>query len=195
MTLDASPTLTAPRRPGLTIAIAAGLLVAAWLVAFVTPTEVERDAPFVTTMSLGEQSTGRNLSVTIDSVRLARAVHTDEWSADSGTVWVIVDMEAEAVRRDAPALLGGTTLRIGDRTYWASERPESLRRYGLSTGIPTGGVLAFEIPESSADENHAVLDLSIGQDARLDSVLRLDIDLAALDVEDDVELAPTNWGG
>ena len=194
MTPGAPPTPTVARRPVFTIAVASALLVVAWLVAFVTPTELDRSAPFVTTMSIGEPATGRNISATIDSVRLARAVHTDRWSADAGTLWVVVDLAAEAVRDDVQAVFGGTTLRIGDRTYEASERPASLARGGLSAGIPANGVLAFEIPASAADAGIAQLDLSIEEDVRLDSVLRLDIDLTALDVEDDVELAPTEWG-
>ena len=169
------------------------LIVASWLVAFVTPTEAERDAPFVTNMTIGERATGRNLSATIDAVRLSYAVHTDTWAAEGPTLWVIIELSAEAVRDDSGALLAGTTLRVGDRTYCASERPESLRRQGLSTGIATSGVLAFELPEAATD-GYGVLDLSLADDPRVDSVLRLDIDLAALDVESDIELAPTAWG-
>lgn len=194
MSGDASARRTGTRRAWLTFGAASALLVASWLVAFITPTETERDAPFVTNMTVGEVATGRNLSATIHDVRLARAVHTDEWAADGQTLWVVVDLAAEAVSDDVRATLGGTTLRVGARTYRASERPDSLRRQGLSTGIPTSGVLAFEIPEDAASAGHAVLDLSLAEDVRLDSVLRLDIDLAAFDIEADVELAPTTWG-
>ena len=172
---------------------AALLLVASWLVAFVTPTDAERDAPFVTSMTIGEPATGRNLSATVEAVRLAQAVHTNKWEADGETTWVVVDLSAEAVHDDVRASLLGMTLRVGDRTYRASERPESLLKRGLSTGIPTSGVLAFELPEAAAT-GHGVLDLSLAEDTRLDSVLRLDIDLAALDIESDIELAPTAWG-
>jgi hypothetical protein len=172
---------------------AALLLVASWLVAFVTPTDAERDAPFVTSMTVGERATGRNLSVTVEAVRLAHAVHTNRWEADGPTLWVVIELSAEAVHDDIRASLLGMTLRVGDRSYRASERPESLWERGLSTGIPTSGVLAFELPQAAAT-GHGMLDLSLTNDTRVDSVLRLAIDLAALEVEPDIELAPTVWG-
>lgn len=171
--------------------VTAALLVAAWFVALVTPESDAAERPFTIEAALGEQATGRNISATVTDVRLARAAaDANGWRAEG--LWLVVDLDVAAVIEARRALFGGVTLTVGDLTFRASERPESLLRTPLTTGVPLGGSIAFELPASVLDEP-AELRLSINEDARSDSQIVLPIDLAALPVEDDAALEPTEW--
>lgn len=173
-----------------TWAVGAGLVATAWGVAVVTPAEDAEEAPFPVTAEVGERAVGRNLAVTVTDVRRAEGVGTDEWSAEGN--WVVVDLEAEAIQSEFGTLLTLVTLEVDGRTFRASERPESLLRGGLSVGIPLSGSVAFELPEE-LDSGEAILTFGLDTDPRLDSLLVLDIDLAAIDVAREARLRPTEW--
>lgn len=172
------------------------LLVAAWLVALVTPPDDAAEQPFAVTAEVGEPAQGRNLAVTVTGVRAADEVSLGGWSA-AGT-WVVVDLDAAAVRSAQGTLLSYATLTIGDREYRASERPatasltDAMFRTALIPGIPRSGSLAFELaPDARAGT--AVLRLGIADDPRLDSLIELRIDLDEVPVEPAAELRETGW--
>ncbi|QEW04417.1 DUF4352 domain-containing protein [Microbacterium lushaniae] len=168
----------------------AALLFGAWLVAQVTPTEDADEAPFVVPAVLGEEARGRSLTVTVTDVRLAEHVSAGGWAAEG--VWLVVDLDAAATQEEDRTYLGGASLVIGGRTYRASERPASLFQQPLLVGIPRAGSLAFELPPGAVDEP-ALLHLSGDWETRLDSLIELPLDLAALDLTESSELAETGW--
>lgn len=173
-----------------TWAVGAGLVAAAWGVALVTPAEDAEEAPFPVVVGLGDRGVGRNIAVTVTDVRRAESVRAGEWSSDGN--WVVVDLDAEAVTSEFGTLFTLATLEVDGRTFRASERPASLLRGGLSVGIPLSGSVAFELPDE-LDDGDALLTFGLDTDPRLDSLLLLEIDLGAIDVDRDAELRTTDW--
>ncbi|MET0734836.1 MAG: hypothetical protein ABWY55_04225 [Microbacterium sp.] len=172
------------------------LLVAAGAVGTLTPTDQWQD-PFLVAAPMGDRAIGRDIQGTVHGITLADEVHDGSWSSGEGSLWVIVDTGLETRTRDG--MLGLSTLQVGDRLYSASDRPPSstLRRGSLTVGIPTRGVLAFELPGTILDDagaDTAELRLAVSDDPRLDSVLVTPVSLAELPHEESLELEPPVWG-
>lgn len=166
------------------------LLIAAWLLAFVTPAEDAATAPFVVSAQPGEEAAGRNISATVTGIRAAETL-SGGWAAAG--VWLIVDLEVASVLSEQGVLLGHATLQVADRSYRASERPPSLFRQTLAAGIPQSGSLAFELPDA-AFAGTAVLRLGLLEaETRLDSLLEVPLDLAGVAPEAELPLQPTRW--
>ncbi|MFS0868293.1 hypothetical protein AB3M83_13275 [Microbacterium sp. 179-B 1A2 NHS] len=172
--------------------VGVGLLLAAWGVVQVTPTDDDANGPFVVSAEIGESAVARTFEVTVTDVHLAsRVADARGWSAE-GT-WLVVDLQAEAVRTEKSTNLGNAVLVVDGVTYRASERPASFVDTSLETGIPQRGSLAFELP-TAARERSAALQLSGSEaETRLDSLVELRIDLADLEPQDEVEMEPTGW--
>lgn len=172
-------------------ALSIALVVAAWGLLQIKQPE---DAPyrsFVTTAQVGEQGVTRNLAVTVTDVHAARSVTDgDRWRAE-GT-WVVVDFDASATEDQFGALLAVSDLRIGERTYSATERGESAQRMTLITGVPQHGSIAFELPEGAL-RGPATLVFAGEDDYAADGVIEVPVDLGALPVEAEVELDPIGW--
>lgn len=171
-------------------AIGAALVAVAWGVAAITPTEDSAEDPFPVTVAVGERGEGRNIAVTVDDIRRAETVTAGEWTADGN--WVVVDLDAEAVVTESGTLLTLATLEIDGRTFSASERPESLRRASLAVGIPQSGSVAFELP-ADVRGGEGVLTFGLDTDPRLDSLIVLDVDLDAIEIEEEAALLATDW--
>lgn len=176
------------------------LLAATAVVSATTPTEAQWEQPFVVTAPLGESAAGRNIAGTVHGAQLADTIGDSAWQSGEGSVWLLVDASVESVVSD-DVTLASAVVTIGALTYSASDRPQfsTLRAAGLSTGIPTRGTLAFELPATILDEqgaDAAELHLSSAalDDTRLDSVLVTPLDLTALDHVDDVTIAAPVWG-
>lgn len=177
-------------RRGVTWAIGAALVAAAWGVAVITPAEDAEEAPFAVTAEPGERAAGRNIAVTVTDVRRAESLSAGDWSADGN--WVVVDLDAEAVVSESGTLLALATLEVDGRVFRASERPESLLRHALSVGIPLSGSLAFELP-AELTAGSGLLRLGESPDPRLDSVILLAVELQDLPVEQSTDLRTTEW--
>lgn len=168
------------------------LIAAAWVVAFVTPTDRGTTEPFPIAATIGEEVVARDFVLTVQEVRAAESISTpDGWSAD-GT-WVLVDLAAEAARVQNGTRLSGATLTLGDRTYRASERMTSMFGHPLVPGIPYRGTLAFELPQDAL-HGTGILHLSTREDNRGDNVAELTLDLGALEILPAVELDDVVWG-
>ena len=182
-------------------AVGVGLLVTAWGVTFASSQWVEPVAPFVTVAAVGEEVEGRNFELTINDVRAATSV-TGRAAANSSLMWfsegnwLIVDLTV-AGTHDAGVLFTGNILRIGERTFRASERPVSLARTALHAGIPRTGSLAFELPPDVFEDDHARAafgELCVVEDPRGDSGIGRPIGLASLEILDEAALADLEWG-
>ncbi|MCP2635833.1 DUF4352 domain-containing protein [Microbacterium sp. HD4P20] len=173
-----------------TWAIGTALVVAAWFVALVTPGEDKLVEPFAVNAALGTEATGRNIQVTVTELRRTPSVSAGSWSA--GGNWLVVELDAASVVSEFGVLFNHAELVIDGVRYGASERPDSLRRQGLSAGISRAGSVAFELPKGLA-EGAAVLEFAINGDTRLDSVILVEFDLEDVRQVDDVELAATGW--
>lgn len=173
--------------------ITMALLAGAWLIALATPPDDAAERTFHTPATIGESASGRNLTVTVHDVRAARAIVVDDWRADGS--WIVVDLNAEAVVSQEDGVLRTALLQIGDRTFQATERGPSgwsLKGAALVPGVPHTGALAFEVP-ADALSGTAELQLSTSADTRYDSVLVLPVDLGALSVHDELDLASADW--
>lgn len=168
---------------------AAALMLAAWGVGVMTPSEYTPEPAHLVSAEIGEQATGRDIVVTVTDVRAARMASTDRWYGE-GT-WLVVDLDAAAVTSSSAALRGAT-LKVGDLTFRASERMSSLLDARLFAGVPRSGSIAFELPEGGLTGS-ATLSLSTKSDTRGDSVITLDIDLDEVPVSAEEELLPTGW--
>ena len=175
-----------------TWALGAALLVAAWFVALATPGEDRAQSPFVVAAEMGETATGRNIAATVIDIRRTAEVreHAGGWVAEGN--WVVVDLEVAAVTSEALTRLGHATIEIDGVRYSASDRPDSLAEVPLSVGIPQSGSLAFELP-SELESGHAVLELALRSDTRLDSMIVLPFDVADVSHVARAELRETGW--
>jgi hypothetical protein len=170
--------------------IGVGLVVAAWLVALVTPGADEIVAPFSVHAAVDEEATGRNIQVTVTELRRASEVSAGDWSAEGN--WLVVDLDAASVVSEFGVLFNHVELVIDGVRYSASERPDSLRGQGLSAGIPRTGSVAFELPKGLV-AGSAVLELALDGDTRLDSVIIVAFDLQDVREADEAELVDTGW--
>ncbi|MBS0023954.1 hypothetical protein [Microbacterium paraoxydans] len=177
--------------------LTAALLAGAWGVSKATLPDDAANAPFPATARIGEESTVRNLSVTITDVRLAERVADEKgWAAD-GT-WLVVDLEAASVVTQDLSTLSLAQLTIGDRTFSATDRGTTFAQQRLVTGVPRSGSLAFELPDDVTGDR-ATLRLGVpgaalGEVLR-DGVIDLPLDLSQLPVEDEVLLRTNGWAG
>ena len=191
---DASPSSAARRgrlRRAMPWALAVVFVFAAW---GLTQVQQPEDAPydsFITTAKVGERGVARNLAVTVTEVRAARSVSDGaRWHAD-GT-WLVVDLDAAAVQDQFAALLSTSNLRLGGRTYSATERGESARGMPLVTGVPRHGSIAFELPEGAL-KGTATLVFAGEYDTSADGVIEVAIDLDDVAVQNEVVLDPIGW--
>ncbi|NYF17014.1 hypothetical protein HDC37_001842 [Microbacterium sp. AK009] len=171
-------------------AIGLVLVVAAWGVIQITPTQDDAETPFPLAAGIDQAATARGFAVAVTDVRLGARAVAGGWSAD-GT-WLVVDLEAEATHEEDGTVLDRADLTIDGVTYRASERPSSLFGSGLTPGIPRQGSVAFELP-SDVVRRAATLELGLNEDARLDSAVTVSIDLAELELLDEVEVRETAW--
>lgn len=178
----------------LTWATAVGVLVVSWLVVSLQPGEQLTQGPFVVNVSLNEQGTGRNIEATINDVLLAQVVQVDQFEGVSATTqgtWLVADITA--FNLITPRALTSFLL-VGDDEFRGSQRlgNDALESRVLVVGIPTSGVVLFEIPrETAATATSATIVIGLSSDWRLDSVIATTIDLTALSTEPLALVAPT----
>lgn len=187
------------RAAWISVAGLTALLVASGVVAATTPSDAQWQQPFAVAASTDERASGRNLAATVHGAVLSDEVSAGSWSSGEGSLWVLVDASVEAVVTEQATLLGHAVLVVGDRTYAASDRPDdsSLRRAGLSVGIPLRGMLAFEVPANTLDGETAAraeLQLAVDSDPRLDSMIVLPLDLTALPHHRAAQITAPAWG-
>lgn len=191
--LSTAPIAPTSRLPGWAAwIIGAGLIVAAWFVALVTPGEEQAQAPFPVAAVVGEPATGRTITATITDIRRAAVVSApDGWTAEGN--WLVVDLEAAAVLSEDSGYIRHAMVEIGGVRYSASDRPNLLLNQPLAIGPSRTGSLAFELPDG-LDAGAATLELaSDSTDVRLDSMIVLSFDLAEVPAVETAELAETDW--
>jgi len=172
-------------------ALSVVLVAAAW---GLTQVQKHEDAPyesFVSSTTVGERAETRNLSVTVTEVHAARSVSDGQrWRAE-GT-WLVVDFDAAALDDQFGALLATTDLRLGDRTYSATERGDTAKSMVLVTGVPRHGSIAFELPEGALT-GPATLVFATEYDTSADGVIEVPVDLDDVPMQNEVELDPVGW--
>jgi len=166
------------------------LVVAAWFVAFATPAEDAREAPFVVRAEVGQKAEGRDIAARVDGLRRADAVTAARWRAEGN--WLIVDLTVSSRVTTSGAFLGNATLHADGRAYYASERPTSLHRQRLYADLPRSGSIAFELPPDLTP-GIATLRLGGSTDERLDSVLEITLDIGGIAPGAEEELRTTQW--
>lgn len=176
------------------------ILSVASVVLHTTPNRDLQQSPMVVSAAVAEPASGRNIRATVHSVGVTETVAAGNgWAGKTAGIWVVVELSVEAVVDDQGAALGTAILRVGDTTFGASTRPgaATLASVGLATGIPLTGPLMFEVPAdvaASAEAHGATLELATNSDPRVDSLLVVPVDLAALDVQPTIDVDSPEWG-
>ena len=89
-----------------TAAIAVSLLIAAWAVVAVTPSDDDAQAPLFVDATVGERATARNLAITVNEIIATKAPTAGPWQMKAeDAVWVLVDLTAEATSTETLASL------------------------------------------------------------------------------------------
>jgi hypothetical protein len=188
-----SPRVRVPRRSVLSALTVVVALAATVVVYGITPHGDDINAPFNVRGSVGDVLTGRTLSGSVNSVRLASSLDASsadsEWTGETTGTWVVVEARIAAV--DEPSPLYRPTLTIGDTTYYATERltPVTLDNDLVRPGVASTGVILFEVADSvlaSSEAARAEFGLSASYEAILDSRLVVEVDLRGMPVEPDV---------
>lgn len=158
--------------------LSAFVLAAAWFVVANTPTLEDKRASFDVKVEPGEWGVGRNIEARVVGATFADHLDDQSWQAPGN--WFIVQIEAAAVADADTASLGIAELTVDGITYSSTERSTVLiRGTSLLVGVPLSGVLAFDLPAEVRDGT-AELRLGLGLDQRLDSIIVVPIDLAAM---------------
>ena len=195
--MTASPTLRRHAANGVLLTV---ILALAAFVLHTTPSREAQQSAIVVPGAIGESASGRNIRATVHSVAVTEAVTAGNgWAGTTPGVWVVVDLTVEALVDDQATPLGTAVLRIGDVSFSASTRPQqgTVAGMALATGIPVHGPLMFEVPASavqSAPAGDATLELATDSDPRADSLLVVPVDLTALVVQPELDLAFPEWG-
>ena len=175
---------------GLTVVVA---LAATVVVYAITPHGDDINAPFTERGAIGDVVTGRTLSGSVTSVRLASSIDAttadSDWTGETTGTWVVV--EADIAATVEPSSLYRPTLTIGDTTYYATERLSlvTLDDGLVRPGIASSGVILFEVSGAalaSDDAARAEVGINSSYEAILDSRLVIEVDLRDLPVESDV---------
>lgn len=168
------------------------LLAGAWVLNTVALPDSAPRAPFVTAAETGRDATAGNLAVTVTDVRAARSVTDAEGWTAAGT-WLVIELDAAAVRSQYGAQLSTAELMIGDRAFHATERGRTFFRSDtLVPGVMRRGALAFELPDGAL-RGQAVLRLGASRVTAGAGVVELAIVLDEIPVEDSVTLPLTSW--
>ncbi|MCU1405840.1 MAG: hypothetical protein JWQ43_2143 [Glaciihabitans sp.] len=198
------PTLRPPRKSvaryvlnGVGLAV---ILAVTWVVVHTAPTVDQWQAAMPVVGSVGDTLTGRNIEVTVHNVRIADSVTASNgWAGQTTGTWVVVDASAATLDDEIQSNLELAELQIGDVIYGASNRPGfgSIAGEGLSAGINLTGPLMFEIPRDLLETDAAstaLLRFGLDSDPRLDSTIEVPVDLAELDITDQLTTDEPLWG-
>lgn len=171
------------------------LLAAAYAVTATIPTSQAVEAPFASRGVIGDEIVSQHLIGTVNEAHFADEVELDLWRGTTNGVWFIAD--TTLVATTAPE---GTEvdLFIGGVRYPSSSRGDGVVDESVvDAGFASTGPILIELPADVLDRpgaREAVLRISTGFDARLDSVIEVVIDLTQLDMDERVELEPTRTG-
>ncbi len=173
------------------ILVGTAFVAAALVVAVLAPSDVQQQKPFVSVIpALGTEVQTQKFSATVNELRLTNRVQTPEWVGVTDGVWLVIDIEF-ARRLDSGGIDG--SLRIGERDYRASARPDtaSINDGAIGDpGLPWIGSMLFELPESALSApgaDVATLQLSTGE-VRLAGVLEYTFDLGGIDRTDSITI-------
>ncbi|WP_417555094.1 hypothetical protein [Microbacterium sp.] len=168
------------------------LLAGAWLLNAAALPDSAPEQPFVTTTSVDSVATAGNLSAKVTAVRAARSITDPQGWTEDGT-WLVVELDAAAVRSQYGSSLATAELTIGDRTFSATRRAQTMRDSGaLVPGVMRHGALAFELPEGALKGTGTLRLANIGVVAG-NAVIELPVDLDDVPVEDAITLPDTDW--
>ncbi|WP_152631051.1 hypothetical protein [Agreia bicolorata] len=178
------------RRGAMSALTVVAALVATVVVYGITPHGDDINAPFNVRGNIGDVLTGRTLTGSVTSVRLASSIDAtaadSDWTGETTGTWVVV--EADIAARFEPSSLYRPTLTIGDTTYYATERLSlvTLDDGSVRPGISSAGVILFEVANDqlqSADAAKAEIGINSSFQSILDSRLVTEVDLTSLRVE------------
>ena len=168
------------------------LVALAFAVARTEPQEEFGFAPFAVRVQPGEVGEGRGLQGAVDGAVLADTVRLDGWTGETTGTWLVVRTRMATTENPS---LAYATLRVGERTWVASNRPgsDAMHAAVLDPGMPIAGSFVFEIPADLVDEpaaRTAIVRLADDGDTRLSTVIEAQLDLTQLAHESEFEIPP-----
>lgn len=166
-----------------------GLLALAFGVAYSAPGDDEIEAPFVVSGELEQQVVSQHLVVTVLDAQLADEVVVETWRGTTSGVWLVVDATVQA-RTERSTV--DVNVYIDGVRYPASGRisTDAVDGRVADAGFPVTGPVLVELPADiveRAGARSAIVRFSSGIDARLDSVIDVEVDLTSLQHDDRVD--------
>lgn len=171
---------------------AAILVTAAGVVTQVIPDDLHEDDAFAASVSHDGWAANRDIRVRVDEVATAAAVvqesYGKQWRSEGN--WITVQLRGEAISNALRGRIGDARLSIDGVTYRATESAGSDARSAAYTpGSASITTLAFELP-ADLDPSRATLRIwPSTMYPRLDTEIVFDLDLAAADHHEEVELS------
>ncbi|MBO9194841.1 hypothetical protein J5277_12050 [Rhizobium sp. 16-449-1b] len=168
-------------RPALMIpaVLAAAVLLAA--LKETTPSYAVLTGPIGTAGEQSKTVSSRTFSVKVDRVLRAKAIDYEQFGRavdlQSSGVWVVVSAELQALQKTMPvraATLVGASGRFYRQSRRAGDAPNNLSAKTVQPGLPTTGVLVFELPEDET-ENMKLM-LSEQYDPQLEDEIGVSLD-------------------
>lgn len=168
------------RRPAV-IAIAVGLLAAAFLIRLTQPSDEDVEKPFVTAVVFDQQVEGRDLTFTAHDAFLSDRLTTSDWVGETEGVWLVIDATIGSKLGIATPY---ATLTVGGVQYTSSDRPDDAALgASLDPGLPQRASFVFELPLSAIegqDAAQARVRFATAFQVRLDSAIDMRLDLTTL---------------
>ena len=192
-----SKAMTSKAMTSRVVGILAGvaLLAAAYAVTATIPTSQAVEAPFASRGVIGDEIVSQHLIGTVNGAALANEVELDLWRGTTNGIWFVADTTLSAMTE--PELIQVDLFLDGVRYPSSSRGDGVLDESSVDAGFASTGPILVELPADVLERpgaREAVLRISTGFDARLDSVIEVVIDLTQLDVDERVELESTRTG-
>lgn len=171
---------------GLTLTVAACLIYAA------TPSDQSTIRAMVRSGQIGEPVSSRLLEATLVSGEFADAIVVDEEEISGN--WLILTVSASAEGTEQYSGIGLASVTFNDTTFLSSDQVgEGLLEAELRIGVPTLGVIAFELPASAQPHEASLRLVMQGWTPELDDVTELRFDASTLPRVDVHEIEDPRW--
>jgi hypothetical protein len=129
-----------------------------------TPPYAKLTGPISTVGRQGQTVSSDTFGVKVNRVLKAKAIGYDQFGRtvdlQSSGVWVVISAELQAFRKTMPvraATLIGASGRMYRQSRRAGEAPNNLSVKTVQPGLPTTGLLLFELPEDELRDMKLVL--------------------------------------
>jgi hypothetical protein len=167
--------MTWPGRIGTGVAVLAALAVGQTIDATLPGTD---DRPFVHAAGVGDRVQLAYADVTVDAVRVAKTLATNQGDVGTPGRWLVVDVTVVAWGR--PLSQPGVSLEDTSGRSFVSDPRSGYSPLYTRTGVPARVHIPFEVPEDALQGATLVFSRSANDDRR-DDVARIDLGIGPED--------------